>query len=154
MDADAPERLYLWGRSPLLTASSLNGDGTGLHHYVVRYRGRGPAPAADVARITGAVRVLDHAARMLLVEGSPAEMASLAAALPRWLVTEEHAFALSRGSIAASDHCGRRRPHARPGSGAIEARDCPASNLIVRLDDSGTVRVEGATRPSMFRMVA
>ena len=34
------------------------------------------------------------------------------------------------------------------GSGAIEARDCPASNLIVRLDGSGTVRVEGvdATR--------
>jgi len=34
------------------------------------------------------------------------------------------------------------------GSGAIEARNCPASDLIVRLDGSGTVRVEGvdATR--------
>ena len=41
---------------------------------------------------------------MLLVEGRAAQMAGLAAALPRWLVTEEHAFALGRGSIEGSDH--------------------------------------------------
>ena len=105
MDANAPERMHLWGRSPLLSTSSRhNGDGSALRHYVVRYRRRGPAPAADVARIAAAVRVLDHAARMLLVEGSAAQMASLAAELPRWLVTEEYAFALGRGSIGGSDH--------------------------------------------------
>lgn len=105
MDANAPERMHLWGRSPLLpTSSRHNGAGSALRHYVVRYRRRGPAPAADVARIAGAVRVLDHAGRMLLVEGRAAQMAGLAAALPRWLVTEEHAFAIGRGSIEAPDH--------------------------------------------------
>ena len=70
MDTDAAERMHLWGRSPLLSTSSRhNGDGSALRHYVVRYRGRGPAPTVDVARIVGAVRVLDHAGRMLLVEG-------------------------------------------------------------------------------------
>jgi len=105
MDAKAPERMYLWGRSPLLTDSSpANRDRPRLRHYVVRYRGRGPAPAEDVARIAGAVQVLDQVARMLLVKGSASQMASLAAALPRWLVREEHAFALGRRSIGGSDH--------------------------------------------------
>ena len=99
MDAKAPERMYLWGRSPLLTESSvLTEERAGLRHYVFRYRGRGPAPAADIARIADAVRVLDRASRMLLVEGSASQIAGLAAALPSWLVTEEHAFALGRGS--------------------------------------------------------
>jgi hypothetical protein len=105
MDARAPERMHLWGRSPLLTeSSSLNGDRPGLRHYVFRYRGRGPAPAEDVARIVDAVQVLDHVARMLLVEGSALQMASLAAELPSWLVREEHAFAPGRGSIEGPDH--------------------------------------------------
>lgn len=97
MDANKVERMRLWGRSPLLTELSLvDGDGARLHRYVVRFRGRAPAPATDVARIAGAVRVLDRAARMLLVEGSSSQMASLAEELPRWLVTEEDAFALGR----------------------------------------------------------
>jgi hypothetical protein len=97
MDADGLQRLHLWGRSPLLTESSLRaGDGAGLHRYVFRYRHRGPAPAADVARIAGEVRVLDQVARMLLVEGSSSQVASLAAALPRWLATQEDAFSLAR----------------------------------------------------------
>jgi hypothetical protein len=97
MNANNAERLQLWGRSPLLTEpSSVDGGGARLHRYVVRFRGPAPAPAADLARITGAVRVLDQAARMLLVEGSSSEMASLAEELPRWLVTEEDAFALGR----------------------------------------------------------
>ena len=105
MDAKARERMYLWGRSPLITESSvLTEEGAGLRHYVFRYRGRGPAPAADIARIAGAVRVLDRASRMLLVEGSASQIAGLAAALPSWLVTEEHAFAIGRGSIVGSDH--------------------------------------------------
>jgi hypothetical protein len=105
MDAKAPERMYLWGRSPLLTESSvLTEEGAGLRHYVFRCRGRGPAPAADIARIADAVRVLDRATRMLLVEGSASQIASLGAALPSWLVTEEHAFTLGRGSIGGSDH--------------------------------------------------
>jgi hypothetical protein len=97
MDANKGGRLQLWGRSPLLTEpSSIDGGGARLHRYVVRFRGRAPAPATDVARIAGAVRVLDQAARMLLVEGSSLQMASLAEELPRWLVTEEDAFALGR----------------------------------------------------------
>ena len=105
MDAEAPERMHLWGRSPLLTASSLpNGDEAGLRHYVLRYRGRGPAPAGDVARIVGAVQVLDHMARMLLVEGTASQLALLAAELPCWLVREERAFALGRPSMGGSDH--------------------------------------------------
>ena len=105
MDARMPERMHLWGRSPLLTeSSSLNGDRPGPRHYVFRYRGRGPAPAEDVARIVSAVHVLDQVARMLLVEGSPSQMAGLAAELPCWLVREEHAFALGRGSIGGSRH--------------------------------------------------
>jgi hypothetical protein len=104
MDARAPERMHLWGRSPLLTESALvNGDQRRLRHYVLRYRGRGPAPAADVARIAGAVQVLDQVARMLLVEGSASQLASLAAELPSWLVREEQAFALGRGSIEGPD---------------------------------------------------
>ena len=105
MDARAPGRMHLWGRSPLLTESSpVNGDRPRLRHYVLRYRGRGPAPAADVARIADAVKVLDQVARMLLVEGSASQMASLAAALPCWLLREEQAFALGRGSMEGPDH--------------------------------------------------
>jgi hypothetical protein len=97
--------MHLWGRSPLLTESSpVNGDRPRLRPYVLRYRGRGPAPAADVARIVGAVQVHDQVARMLLVEGSASQMAGLAAELPCWLVREEQAFALGRGSIGGLDH--------------------------------------------------
>jgi hypothetical protein len=99
MDAKARERMQLWGPSPLLTASSrLDRGAAGLHHYVIRYRGRGPAPAGDVARIVGAVHVLDQATRMLLVEGSASQMARLGAELPGWLVKEECAFAVGRTS--------------------------------------------------------
>ena len=76
----------------------------GLRHYVFRYRGRGPAPDHGHARIADAVQVLDQATRMLLVEGSASQIASLGEALPSWLVKEEHAFALGRGSIGGSDH--------------------------------------------------
>ncbi len=105
MDAKALERMQLWGPSPLLTASSpLDGGEAGRRHYVVRYRGRGPAPARDVARIVGAVHVLDHASRMLLVEGSASQIARLAADLPYWLVREERAFAVGRASVGGPEH--------------------------------------------------
>jgi hypothetical protein len=105
MDAGV-ERMHLWGRSPLLAEpSARNGGRPHLRHYVLRYRGRrGPAPAADVARILGAVHVLDHAARMLLVEGSASQIASLAAELPSWLVREECAFALGRAPMGGPGH--------------------------------------------------
>ena len=96
MNAKEEERMPLWGQSPLTKPSPRAADGGRLHRYVFRYRGRGPAPAPDVARITGAVRVLDQVSRMLLVEGSSSQIAGLAATLPRWLVTEEHAFAMGR----------------------------------------------------------
>lgn len=111
MDAKARERMPLWGRSPLLTASPpLDGDAAGLRHYIVRYRGRGPAPAGDVARIVRAVHVLDHVARMLLVEGSASQMAGLAAELPCWLVREERAFAVGRASVDGPEQDERSSP--------------------------------------------
>ena len=118
MDADAPERMHLWGRSPLLSTSSRhNGDGSALRHYVVRYRGRGPAPAADVARIAGAVRVLDHAgphAPGRGHRGADGGSGRGAAALARdggACLRPRPGLDRRLGSRA------RRRAHARPGSG-------------------------------------
>ena len=81
------------GASSMLARSPLpTGGEARLGRYVFRYRGRGPAPAADMARIAGQVRVLDHVARMLLVVASSSQVARLVAALPRWIATEERTF--------------------------------------------------------------
>jgi len=121
MDARARERMQLWGPSPLLTASSRrDGGAAGLRQYVIRYRGRGPAPAGDVARIGDAVHVVDQAARMLLVEGRASQMARLAAELPSWLVKEECAFAVGRTSS--------RDRAASPLDGSVSATEVPTQS--------------------------
>jgi hypothetical protein len=66
------------------------------HRFVLRYRGHDEAPTDDVMRIEHAVRVLDRTPRMILVEAGDAQLADLAAALPRWLVAREETFVLER----------------------------------------------------------
>ena len=59
--------------------------------------GTGPRAGAGSGcrrRIAGQVRVLDHVARMLLVEASSSQVARLVAALPRWIATEERTFSV------------------------------------------------------------
>jgi hypothetical protein len=57
--------------------------------FVLRYHGPGRAPAGDLARIERDLNVVDHAPRMLLVEGSPAAIARTLDGLPRWIAMEE-----------------------------------------------------------------
>ena len=57
--------------------------------YILRFRGRGQAPDADVARIEREVKVVDRSPRMLLVEASGPRLARLVEALPRWVAAEE-----------------------------------------------------------------
>ena len=92
------------GPSSVLAQSSLPTSGeVRFGRYVFRYRGRGPAPAADVACIAGQVHVLDHVARMLLVEASSSQVARLVAALPRWLATEERTFTVGERTTESSN---------------------------------------------------
>ena len=63
--------------------------------YVLRYRGTGPKPAADVEsarRLAGITVVDESAAKMLLVECDEAEAAGLAEALPNWVIAPERTF--------------------------------------------------------------
>ena len=92
MDADDQGGTHHGASSVLVRSPPPTGGEVRLGRYVFRYHGRGPAPAADVARIASQVRVLDHVARMLLVEASSSQVARLVAALPRWIATEERAF--------------------------------------------------------------
>jgi NAD-dependent SIR2 family protein deacetylase len=63
--------------------------------WVVRYLGEGEPPAAEVALIQRTVQVLDRTDRMLLVEGTSAQVASLARALPTWKTAKERLFTLA-----------------------------------------------------------
>jgi hypothetical protein len=56
--------------------------------FVLRYRGDGPAPAADVERVhelPGAV-VVNSTARMLLVEAQAGPLRDLVESLPNWVM--------------------------------------------------------------------
>ncbi len=57
--------------------------------YILRFRGRGQAPSADVERIERAVRVVDRSPRMLLVEATAPRVARLVESLPRWVAAED-----------------------------------------------------------------
>jgi hypothetical protein len=64
--------------------------------FVLRYRGAGAVPSADVARVselTSAV-VVDASPRMLLVESEPEELQALIDALPDWVMAPEQGFPL------------------------------------------------------------
>jgi hypothetical protein len=56
--------------------------------FVLRYRGDGPAPAADVERVHGlpGAVVVNSTARMLLVEAQAGPLRDLVESLPNWVM--------------------------------------------------------------------
>lgn len=62
--------------------------------YVLRYRGDGPKPAADVARVRelAGVDVVDASPRMLVVESEPTALGALVDDLPDWVMAPEQAY--------------------------------------------------------------
>jgi len=71
----------------------------------LRYRGSGPAPAAELDRVRSdpRVKIVDEAPRMFLVEASENDAESLRGELGGWLVSEEQFY-------ASADP--RQKPHA------------------------------------------
>ncbi len=59
--------------------------------YILRYRGKGPKPAADTQRIRTLreTKVIDDGPRMLLVEAPEAVLRELMESLPDWVMTAE-----------------------------------------------------------------
>jgi hypothetical protein len=67
-----------------------------MARFVLRYRGEGAAPEADVARfsaLAGAV-VVDTSPRMLLVESDPEPLRALVDSLGEWVMAAERSFQL------------------------------------------------------------
>lgn len=62
--------------------------------FVLRYRGDGPKPDADVARIQGLAdaAVVDSSPRMLVVEGEPEPLRQLVDGLPDWVMGEDRSY--------------------------------------------------------------
>lgn len=65
-----------------------------MARFVLRWRGEGPPPEADVATVRDepGVTVVETAGRMLLVEADAAPMEALGARLPGWLVAPERTY--------------------------------------------------------------
>lgn len=68
-----------------------------MKRYILRFRGQGVKPAADVEIIRSLphVIVLDDTPRMLLVEAPPDELQTAMKSLPNWVMTEERMIPLS-----------------------------------------------------------
>ncbi len=67
----------------------------GRARYVLRYRGEGTKPAADVEavdRFAGVTVVDESASKMLLVECDGEVAAELAETLPEWVIALEQTF--------------------------------------------------------------
>ena len=63
--------------------------------FVLRYRGEGPKPPADVARVRDlADDVVDSSARMLLVESDDEPLRALVDSLPDWVMAPEQTFSV------------------------------------------------------------
>ena len=62
-----------------------------MARFVLRYRGRGPRPDADVERIAAVVgvEVLDDTPRALLVDGPAEALRTTLAELGRWAMSPE-----------------------------------------------------------------
>jgi hypothetical protein len=68
-----------------------------MNRYILRFRGQGAKPAADVERIRSlpnATVLDDESARMLLVEAPADELQTAMASLPGWVMTEERMILL------------------------------------------------------------
>lgn len=64
--------------------------------FVLRYRGPGATPDADVARVAGlpSAVVVDATPKMLLVESDPDALQDLVDSLPDWVMAPEQSFPL------------------------------------------------------------
>lgn len=64
--------------------------------FVLRYRGEGGPPDADVARVAALpdAVVVNASPRMLLVESDPEALETLVASLPGWVMAPEQGFPL------------------------------------------------------------
>ncbi len=62
--------------------------------FVLRYRGEGPKPDADVAKVRELADtvVVESSSRMLLVESDPRRLHDLVDALPDWVVDVERTY--------------------------------------------------------------
>jgi hypothetical protein len=62
--------------------------------FILRYRGDGPPPDADVARVHGLddAVVVGESPRMLLVESEPEALRSLVDSLPDWMMAPEQQY--------------------------------------------------------------
>lgn len=62
--------------------------------FVLRYRGPGPPPEADVARVAElpSAVVVDATARMLLVESDGDELRGLVDSLPDWVMAPDRSY--------------------------------------------------------------
>lgn len=67
-----------------------------MSRFVLRYRGEGSTPAADVARVAGlpASVVVDATPRMLLVDSDPEALRVLVDSLADWVMAPEQRFPL------------------------------------------------------------
>ncbi|MCL4800631.1 MAG: hypothetical protein KJ025_13650 [Burkholderiales bacterium] len=68
-----------------------------MARFILRFRGPGAKPAADVARVKqcAGVTVLDESTpRMLLVEGARSKVLQLAGRLEGWVASEDQAVRL------------------------------------------------------------
>ena len=66
----------------------------GRNRFVLRYRGQGPKPEADVAKLEqlpGAV-IVDSSGRMLVVEAKPGPLRDLVDGLPDWVMGPDVAY--------------------------------------------------------------
>lgn len=69
----------------------------GRARYVLRYRGEGTKPAADVesvGRLAGVTVVDESASKMLLVECDGEVAAELTETLPEWVIAPEQTFTI------------------------------------------------------------
>ncbi len=62
--------------------------------FVLRYRGDGPTPEADVAQVRDLhdAVVVDASSRMLLVESEPEPLRQLLDTLPDWIMAPEQQY--------------------------------------------------------------
>ena len=62
--------------------------------FVLRYRGEGALPEADVAQVHGlaGAEVVDSSPRMLVVESEPDRLGALVESLPDWVMAPDQSY--------------------------------------------------------------
>jgi hypothetical protein len=83
-----------------------------MARFILRFRGPGAKPAADVTRVKecAGVTVLDDTMpRMLLVEGAKTKVVQLADRLEGWVISEERAVQLPNPRPKVRSKAGSKR---------------------------------------------